>query len=94
MLHLFGGDIMEKSGALKEIQEIYRELPEDLQNELLKFARQLKSRRLHRKKIVPKGWTASWAGALSELKEKYTSVELQHEILKMRVNRNRFCFRA
>jgi hypothetical protein len=63
---------------LDEILESAKELPEELQAEVRDFARFLaeKMARPTRKKL-----RLDWAGALKDLRGKYTSVELQHKIL-------------
>ena len=56
------------------------ELPEDLEQEVLdyiefllqKYGREMKKRKFR----------FGWEGGLSDLKEKYTSVELQHKALE------------
>lgn len=69
-----------------EIVESIRELPPELQQEVGIFAHSLVERSRTNGKRIPasaaKPMTLKWRGALSHLREEYTAVELQHEILK------------
>lgn len=58
------------------------ELPPDLQTEVEDFVEFLYVRRAKKKLGKP---SFSWAGALKELAEKHTSVELQHKISDWRM---------
>ena len=64
----------------EETKDLVDELPPDLQREVRDFARYLvetkKRPRPHRKP------TFAWRGALKDLRDQYTSVELQHEITR------------
>ena len=64
--------------TVDEVVELTKELPERLQEEVRDFARFLveKMARPTRKKL-----RLDWAGGLKDLRDKYTSVELQHKIL-------------
>jgi hypothetical protein len=69
------------------IQEVTRktaELPEDLQKEVADFVEFLSQKRSEplRKKL-----RFDWVGALSDLKDKYTSVELQHMASEWRIGK-------
>ena len=60
---------------MKPLEERIRELPPDLQREVEDFVEFLASRQEN----LPRGrFTFEWAGALKDLREQYTSVELQH----------------
>jgi hypothetical protein len=64
--------------TLDEVVEATKVLPEELQSEVRDFARFLRENRVprpHRKLRM------DWAGGLKDLRDKYTSVELQHKIL-------------
>jgi len=66
---------------MKTIEEVIRktaELPEELQREVADFVEFLSQRRRRprRKKL-----RLDWAGGLKDLRDKYTSVELQHKVL-------------
>ena len=74
-----------EKGAIKELVELIEELPLELQEEVRDFARFLLERRARKPKRKPK---FEWAGALEELRDRYTSVDLQHEISKWREEGN------
>lgn len=63
------------------ILERIQDLPPDLQDEVLDFAEFLAARR----SLKPTGQLRlDWRGALQHLREEQTSVDLQHEALRMR----------
>ena len=65
----------------EQVMELVRTLPDDLQSEVADFARFLKDTRVPR----PRGkMKLDWRGALKDLRDQYTSVELQHKILEWR----------
>ena len=57
------------------------QLPLDIQKEVLSYAEFLLERRSRKKQKVP---AFDWEGALEDLGEQYSSVQLQHEIGRMR----------
>jgi len=57
------------------------QLPLDIQKEVLSYAEFLLERRSRKKQKVP---AFDWEGTLKDLGEQYSSVQLQHEIGKMR----------
>lgn len=60
------------------------ELSLDKQREVIDFIEFLQEKeRKHKQEKC--GFKFSWEGALSDLKDKYTSVELQHEINNWRI---------
>jgi hypothetical protein len=64
--------------TIDEVVKVTSGLPERLQEEVRDFARFLaenKARPLRRKLRL------DWAGGLKDLRDKYTSVELQHKVL-------------
>jgi hypothetical protein len=63
---------------LDEVVEATKDLPEELQSEVADFARFLKESRVGKKRTK---FRLDWAGAGRDLKDKYTSVELQHKAL-------------
>jgi hypothetical protein len=65
----------------KRLEEIIKELPEDLRKKLEDFAHYLWEKRRKKIKEKPK---FDWAGALSDFANKFTSVELQHKISELR----------
>ena len=55
-------------------------LPDEKQREVLDYIEFL----LQRYAEAKPGFTFSWAGGLTELRDSYTSTQLQHEALKWR----------
>jgi hypothetical protein len=66
---------------MKPLEQKIKDLPPDLQREVEDFVDFILDRRSPRPRGKP---TFDWAGALKDLRDQYTSVELQHEISKMR----------
>jgi len=65
------------------IKSKLEELPENLRNEVYDFIEFLLQK--HGSAKAKKGkFKFDWEGGLSDLKEKYTSVELQHKSLEWR----------
>ena len=65
---------------MKKIEELMKELPSELQQEVQDFAQYLvdtKVRRRKRKKL-----RLTWAGGLSEFRDQFTSLELQKKALE------------
>jgi len=61
------------------LKELVEQLPPDLQEEAKKFVEFL----LEKKATKQEGeLKLDWRGALSDLRGKYTSVELQHKVLE------------
>jgi len=67
----------------KEIEAKMRELPEDLRREILDYMEFLLKKHKS-KKAGAKKFKFNWVGGLSELRGKFTSVELQHKALEWR----------
>ncbi len=67
---------------MNSLEEIIKKLPPEYHQEVYNFIQSLIERRT--KKSKPK---FTWAGALKDLRDKYTSVELQHKISELRINR-------
>ncbi|MFH0812775.1 MAG: DUF2281 domain-containing protein [Pseudomonadota bacterium] len=67
----------------KEIEVKIRELPKDLRREVLNYMEFL-LRKYKRKETVAKKFKFDWEGGLSEIRGKFTSVELQHKALEWR----------
>jgi hypothetical protein len=65
-----------------EAEKKIRQLPQDLQKEVEDFIDFLIKKRVKRSRNKP---TFSWAGALKDLRDHYTSVELQHQISEWRI---------
>jgi galactose-1-phosphate uridylyltransferase len=66
---------------MKKLSELVEELPPELQQEVRDFVEFLLEKRGYKKKIKNKDLKLRWKGALKDLKEDYTSVELQHKVL-------------
>jgi len=64
------------------VKEKLRELPEDLEKEVLDYIDFLMQK--HEKKAKKRKFKFNWEGGLSELKNQYTSVELQHKAVEWR----------
>lgn len=64
---------------MQTLEELIRQLPPDLQEEVRDFAEFLLERRVATQRGDLK---LDWRGALRELRDKYTSVELQHKIVE------------
>ncbi len=68
---------------IRILQEKIEYLPPELQREVFDFIDFLLYKYEQNKKIdKTKTFTFNWAGKLSNLKDKYTSVELQHKALE------------
>jgi len=66
---------------MTKLARFVEHLPPDIQEEVRSYAEFLLEKRSRKKQKVP---VFDWEGALVDLGEQYTSVELQHEIGKMR----------
>ncbi len=64
------------------IRTMLEELPEELEEDVLNYIESLLER--NGKKTEKKKFSFNWEGGLSDLRKKYTSVELQHRALKWR----------
>jgi len=65
--------------TMKTLEEVIKELPPELQKEVGDFAQFL----LEKQAKKPKGkFKFNWEGALQDLRDQYTSVELQHKVLE------------
>ena len=66
-----------------EINLKMRELPEDLGREVLDYIEFL-LKKYKNKENEARKFKFDWEGGLSEIREKFTSVELQHKALELR----------
>ena len=66
---------------MKTLEELVRELPPDMQEEVREFAQYLLEKRVKGKK---KYLAQTWAGGLKEFRGQYTSLELQKQSLEWR----------
>ena len=76
------GSPSKKGETMKSIDERLKALPPDLQREVEDFVEFLFEKRVKRLCGKP---TFSWAGALRDLRDQYTSVQLQHKISEWRI---------
>ncbi len=67
---------------MKTLEEQLKELPPELRQEVADFVEFLVSKRLGRVREKP---TFEWAGALRDLRQQYTSVDLQHRLSEWRI---------
>jgi Uncharacterized conserved small protein len=67
----------------KEIEHKMQELPEDLRREVLDYVEFL-LKKYRGKEIGTRKFKFDWEGGLSEIRAKFTSVELQHKVLEWR----------
>jgi hypothetical protein len=73
---------MELSSFIEDFQN----LPKNVQRQLIEYAEFLmtKSKRNYKSKKARHDFSFSWENGLSELKDQFTSVELQHKINELR----------
>jgi len=67
----------------KEIGQKIRELPEDLRREVLDYVEYL-LKKYRGKESRTRKFKFDWEGGLSDIREKFTSLELQHKVLEWR----------
>lgn len=72
----------------ERIGEMVKELPLEFQHEVEDFVRFLLEKRARKPRGKPK---FDWEGALEDLRDQYTSVELQHQISEWRAEEERGC---
>jgi hypothetical protein len=70
---------------IKALDEVVRQLSLEQQREVRDFAEFLLSKQPPRQRRRPR---FAWAGVLVEMRDQYTSVDLQHEIAKWRLTMN------
>jgi hypothetical protein len=66
----------------KSLEKLVKELPSEFQEEVRDFVEFLLGKQKKRSRGKP---TLDWAGALADLRDQYTSMELQHRISKWRM---------
>jgi hypothetical protein len=76
-------ELFKKESSMPTVKELVEQLPPDIQREVRDFAEFLLEKRRKRAEGKP---DFKWAGALQDLRDDYTSVELQHEIAERRVS--------
>jgi hypothetical protein len=62
----------------RSLEEMVKTLPPDMREEVRDFVEFLLEKRVRRPTVKP---TLDWRGALRDLRDQYTSVELQHKAL-------------
>ncbi|MBC7218479.1 MAG: DUF2281 domain-containing protein [Candidatus Caldatribacterium sp.] len=67
---------------MQSLKELIDRLPPELQQEVQDFVEFLLEKRVRAPKRQPK---FEWAGALKDLRDRYTSVELQHKLAEWRI---------
>jgi hypothetical protein len=67
---------------MKNLEDMINELPPELRDKVEGFVRKLIDANSAKTRKKP---TFSWAGALSDLKGTYSSVDLQHKLLEWRI---------
>lgn len=67
---------------MKTLEEVLRQLPAELQQEVLDFAEFLLAKRAPKQYVRPQ---LDWIGAARDFADVYTSVDLQHKALEWRV---------
>lgn len=72
----------ENDEVMQTLKELVEQLPPDLQQEARDFMEFLLQRQGKRPQRKPR---FDWAGALKDLRDQYTSVELQHKISEWRI---------
>ena len=65
----------------KSMEELFRQLPPESQREVRNFIEFLMAKQEARPRRQPQ---FDWAGALEDLRDQYSSVELQHQITDWR----------
>lgn len=69
---------------MQTLKELVEQLPPELQQEARDFVEFLLKRREKKPRGRPR---FDWAGALKDLRDQYTSVELQHKISGWRIGK-------
>ena len=68
---------------MQAFPEFVEQLPPEIQQQVKEFAEFLLQKRRNKPRGKP---TFDWAGALQDLRHRFTSVQLQHQITKWRSN--------
>ena len=72
------------SEPVRPLDELVRDLPVEHHNEVRALVEFLIAQRKPHPRRAPK---FLWAGALKDLRDRYTSVDLQHQIAKWRIEK-------
>ncbi len=73
-----------EGGHIATLPELVQSLPSEMQQEVQDFIEFLLAKRKQRPRGKP---TFEWAGALKDLRDQYTSVELEHKISDWRIQK-------
>ena len=73
----------KKATKMQTFKELVEQLPPDIQQEVKDFAAFLLEKRRKKPKGKP---NFDWAGALKDLRDQYTSVQLQHQMAEWRIS--------
>jgi hypothetical protein len=74
-------EVHQRVGITPELEDKIKELPPDLRQEVEDFVQFLIEKRIVKPRRPLK---LDWRGALEDMKDEYTSVELQHKISEWR----------
>jgi hypothetical protein len=74
--------VARENQKMQTLKELIDNLPPELQEEVRDFIEFLLEKKVRKKKQKPE---FNWAGALKELGNNYTSVDLQHKISRWRI---------
>ncbi len=69
---------------MRTLQDVVEQLPPDMQQEVRDFAEFLLEKQQQKARGKP---SFEWAGALKDLRDQYTSVELQHQVTEWRLGK-------
>jgi Protein of unknown function (DUF2281) len=69
--------------SARELAELFEELPSEARSQLERLAEKLRMAR--RSEKTNDDYAFDWAGGLKELRDQYTSVELQHKTSEWRL---------
>ena len=67
---------------MKTLEEMIKELPPELQQEIRDFAEFLLETKVHKKQRKQSKLRLTWAGGLREFRDQFTSLELQKKALE------------
>ena len=70
--------------STRELAQLFEELPYEARSQLERLAEKLRTARRAQK--TNDDYSFDWAGGLKELREQYTSVELQHKASEWRLD--------
>ncbi len=71
---------------MTKLEAMIKELPQELHKEVEDFVESLIKKNNANNGNAERKYSFKWAGALKDLRDQYTSVELQHAISKLRID--------